>query len=73
MAAKDRAIAFKYTVKRDTNGGAFPKKDVHNSFFQTNKGNYAEAMDALLDHIDKMWDGYELEITDTIVFKYVKR
>ena len=71
MAQKDRALAFTYTVERYQDGGTFPKKTKINDSFHSTSGDYAEAMNQLLDHIDKMWKGYELTINKIVVLTYV--
>jgi hypothetical protein len=46
----------------------------HSEMHQTNSGNYAEAMDQLLTHVLKKFNGGgEIEIEKIIIFKIVKR
>ena len=73
MAVKDRALAFLYTIERypDEGGGTFPKKNKINDSFHSTSGDYATAINQLLDHIDKMWKGYELTINKIIVLTYI--
>ena len=42
----------------------------HSGHFQSTTGDYAGAMNQLLDHIDEMWKGYDLEIERIIVYRY---
>ena len=69
----NRALAFDYTVERypEEGNSSHPKKNKYHDVYRTMHGEYALAMDSLLDHIDRMWNGYELTINKIIVYKLV--
>ena len=69
MAQKDRALGFKYNVYRYRDGSS--KMNKMPGHFQSTSGDYATAMNQLLDHIDEMWKGYDLEIEKIIVYSYL--
>ena len=62
----ERVLGFKYRFT----DGVSKFSEMH----QTNSGNYAEAMNELLNHVMKRFEkGGEIEIEKIIIFKVVKR